>query len=116
MGIYTPAFDSTPNEPKVTLTIKLAPPIYANMFYNKHYWQLSYIISKHHGGYPGANWLSRKANNRQKTTQTQHLGGVDLYHKKITAFTTILLALHYPEEHVQHISDHTMTASWLAAS
>lgn len=31
-------------------------------------WQLRYIISKHHGGYPGANWVSRKANKHTKTT------------------------------------------------
>lgn len=35
----------------------------------KHFWQLRYIISKHHGGYPGANGVSRKANKHTKTTR-----------------------------------------------
>lgn len=31
------------------------------------FWQLRYIISKHLGGYPAANWVSRETNKHTKT-------------------------------------------------
>lgn len=39
----------------------------------KHFWQLRYIISKHHGGYPDANWVSRKPNKHKNNTYTTPL-------------------------------------------
>ena len=39
------------------------------------FWQLRYIISKHLGGYPAANWVSREANKHAKTSERlQHAG------------------------------------------
>lgn len=71
MLIHTSSFRFTFVEQQLTQTLTLVRPSRWSIFNAviKKFGQLGYIISKHHGGYPGANWVSHKAN---KHTKTKH--------------------------------------------